>query len=146
MSFQRTATKYTLQMEPSTAIRDATSKNTVSSATMLSLSPHQPHQNRLTPGFPDLCHNHSTNITISYTCDPRTKPCCPNFYTYSHAKDHPSVYTHLYTKCSTCATMTVRAMPVQHQNAWSQRCNWRSDCPWLYKWCTWTRTPMGHLS
>ena len=29
----------------------------VSNATILSPRPHQPHQNRLTPGFPDLCHN-----------------------------------------------------------------------------------------
>ena len=111
VSFPRTATNYVLQMEPSTTIPGATSGNTVSSALMLSLRPHQPHWNRLTPGFQDLCHSlpqHSPNTTISCTCDPRTKPCCPRFYTYSHANGHPSVYTHLYTKCSTCATMTVK--------------------------------------
>ena len=98
-------------MEPSTAIPDATSGNTVSNTMTLSQGPHQPYWNRLIPGFPDLCQNHSMNTTISCTCDPRTKPCCPSFYTYSHVKGHPSAYTHLYTKCSTCATMMVRPCP-----------------------------------
>ena len=44
-------------MEPSTAIPDATSGNTVSNAMMLSLRPHQLHWNRLTPSFLDLCHS-----------------------------------------------------------------------------------------
>ena len=112
MSFQRTAIKYALQMEPSTAIPDAISGNAVPDAMILSLRPHQPHQNRLTPGFPaTACHNHSTNTAISCTHDPRTKSCCPSFYTYSHAKGHPNAYTSLYTKCSTCATMKVRPCP-----------------------------------
>ena len=57
------------------------------------------------------CNNHSTNTTISCTHDPRTQSCCPSFYTYSNAKGHPSAYTHLYTKCSTCATTKVRPCP-----------------------------------
>ena len=57
------------------------------------------------------CHNHSTNTTISCTLNPRTKSCCPSFYTYSHAKGHLSAYTHLYTKCNTCATRKVRLCP-----------------------------------
>ena len=56
-SFQRTATKYTLQMESIASIPDATSGNAVSDAMTLSPRPHQPHQNRLIPGFPDLCHS-----------------------------------------------------------------------------------------
>ena len=43
--------------EPSTTIPDATSRNAVSDAMMLSPRPHQPHQNRLRPGFPHLCHS-----------------------------------------------------------------------------------------
>ena len=111
MSFQRTATKYILQMEPSTAIPDATSGYAVSDTMMLSPRPHQPHGNRLTPGFTDLCHNHSMNTTISYTYDPRTKSCCSSLYTYSHPKGHPSADTKCYTECSTCATMKVRPCP-----------------------------------
>ena len=57
------------------------------------------------------CHKHSTNTTIIYTCDPKTKSCCPSFYTYSHVKGHLSTYTHLYTECSTCATTKVRPHP-----------------------------------
>ena len=48
---------YALQMNTSTAIPDATSGKAVSNTMMLSLRPHQPHQNRVTPSFPDLCHN-----------------------------------------------------------------------------------------
>ena len=97
-------------MEPSTAIPDATFGNAVSNAMVLSLRPHQPYQNRLMPGFPDLYYSfpcHSMNTTISCTCDPRTKPCCPSFYTYNHAKGH----TNAYTKCSTNATTKVRSCP-----------------------------------
>ena len=114
MSFLRTATKYALQMEPSTAGADAISGNTVSDTMMLSQRPHQPHQNRLTPGFPDLCHSlpqpfneHHCQLHPS----PRTKSCCSSFYTYSHAKGHPSAYTQLYTECSTCGTMKVKPCP-----------------------------------
>ena len=57
VSFQRKATKYALQMEPSTAIPDASSRNTVSNAMMLSQRPYQPHWNRLTAGFPDPCQS-----------------------------------------------------------------------------------------
>ena len=57
------------------------------------------------------CYNHSTNTTIGCSCDPRTKPCCPSLYSYSHDKGYPSAYTHLYIKCSTCATPTVRPCP-----------------------------------
>ena len=63
LSFPRTATKDTLQMEPSATIPDAISGNTVSNAMMLNLRPHQLHQphqpywNRLTQGSPDLCHS-----------------------------------------------------------------------------------------
>ena len=60
------------------------------------------------------CHSHSINTTISCNCDPRTKSCCFSFYTYSHAKGHPSVYTQLNTECSTCAT--VKIMPHPHSN------------------------------
>ena len=114
MSFQRTVIKYALQMEPCTALSEATSGNLVSNAMMLSPRPHHPHQNRLTPGFPDLCHSlpqplceHHTQLYLW----PRTKPCCPSSYTYVHAKGHPSAYTHIYTKCSTCATTMVGPYP-----------------------------------
>ena len=61
--------------------------------------------------LPTACHSTSINTTISYTCDSRTKPYCQCLHTYSHAKGHPSANTHLYTKCSTCATMMVRPCP-----------------------------------
>ena len=57
------------------------------------------------------CHNHSMNITISCTHDPRTKSFCLSFYTYSFAKGHPSAYTHLYTECRTCVTRELRPCP-----------------------------------
>ena len=57
MSFLRTATKYALEMEPSTTVPDATSGNAVSDAMMLSPRLQQPHWNRLTPGFQALCHS-----------------------------------------------------------------------------------------
>ena len=80
MSFQRTATKCTLQMEPTTTIPDVTSENAVSDAMMLSPRPHQPHQDRLTPGLPDLCHSLPqplTNTSISCTFDPKPNPAVP---------------------------------------------------------------------
>ena len=97
-------------MEPSTVISDATSRNAVSDAMMLSQRPHQPPQNSLTPGFPDLCCSLPEPLNEhhnQFTSDPITKFCCFHFYPYSHAKDQPSAYTKLYTKCSTCATMKV---------------------------------------
>ena len=144
-----TATKYALQMERSTTIPNAIFRNAVSDALMLSPRPHQPHWNRLTPGFPDLCHSLPQPLNEHHNQLhpwPRSKPCCSSYYTCSHAKGHPSTYIHLYTKCSTCATMKVRPWATQNPNASSQRYNWRSDCPWPYKWCTWPRTPMDHIS
>ena len=111
MSFQRTTTKYALQMAPSTAIPDATPSNLVSDAMMLSPRPHQPHQNgsyQVSQTCATACHNHSMNTTISCTNDSKPKSCCPSFYTYSHAKGHLSAYCHLYTECSNCVTTKVR--------------------------------------
>ena len=71
----------------------------------------KPGSHQVSQTCASACHNHSMNTTISCTCDPRTKPCCPSFYTYSHAKGHPTAYNHLYTKCNTYATMTVRPCP-----------------------------------
>ena len=114
MSVQRTVTKCTLQMEPSTAIPEATSGKAVSNATMLRPRPHQhigTGSHQVSQTCATACPNHSTNTKISCTCDPRTKPYSPSFYTYSHGKGHPSAYTHLYTRCSTCATTKVRLCP-----------------------------------
>ena len=114
LSFQRTATKYTLQMEPSITVPDATTGKQCQMQWCWAQGPishigtgsHQVSQTYAT-----TCHNHSKNTTISCTCDPRTKYCCPSFYTYSHAKGHPSAYAHLYTECSTCVTTKVRLCP-----------------------------------
>ena len=114
MSFQRTATKYTLKMEPSTTIPDATSGNAVLDAMMLSLRPHQLHQNRLTPGFPDLCHSLPQLFNEHYN---QLHPCSQNQILLSQflhpqpCQSHPSAYTHLCTECSTCATTAVRPCP-----------------------------------
>ena len=60
-----------------------------------------------------LIYTFISTFQLHYSCtsDPRTKTCCPSFYTCSHTKCHSSAYTHLYTKCSTCATMKVRPCP-----------------------------------
>ena len=113
MSFQRTATKYALQMKPSTAIPDATSRNAVSEAMMLIPRPHQPHWNRHIPGFSDPCHSLPQPFNKHHN---QLHPWSQNqillFQFLHHDKGHPSAYTHLYTECSTCATTKVR--PCQH--------------------------------
>ena len=99
-------------METSTAIPDVTPGIAVSNATMLCLKSPSAHIRTGSHQVSQTCatayHNCSINITIDCTCDPRTKTCCPSFYTCSHMKGHTSAHTHLYTKCSTCATMTIR--------------------------------------
>ena len=69
-----------MQMEPSTAIPDATSENAVSNAMILSLRPHQPHWNRLTPGSQTCataCHKHSMNTTVVAPVTPEPNPAVP---------------------------------------------------------------------
>ena len=114
MSFPVTATKYGLQMESFIAVPDVTSGNAVSNTIMLCLKPLS-HIRTGSHQASQICatayHNHSTNTIIACTCDSRTKTCCPSFHTCSHTKGHPSAYTHLYTKCSTCATTKVRPCP-----------------------------------
>ena len=104
---------YTLQIEPSIGIPDVIFRNAVSNVMMLCLRLPQLHENRLTPGFPDLYHSlpQLFNTTIACPHDLRTKTCCPSFYTCSHTKGYPSAYTNFYTNCSTCATMKVRPCP-----------------------------------
>ena len=112
MSFPRTATRYRLQMIPCLTIPDATSRNTVSNAMMLFLKPPQPCQNRLTLGFPDLCHSLPQQLNKHNNwlhLWPQNQNLLSHFL--QPQQRSPQCLPHLYTKCNTYATMKVRLCP-----------------------------------
>ena len=103
-------------MEQSTNITDTTCRNAVSIQWCWAWAhqPHWPCQSRLSPGLPDPCCSLLQPLNKHHNWMflwPQNQPCCPSLYSYSHDKGYPSAYTHLYIKCSTCATPTVRPCP-----------------------------------